>query len=234
MRFRTVKIWLSKGWYYAVYSVSLLLIPLITSCSSSRSTIKNKTITGENVADNNAVEGVNSDSLNIYSKLSIPSRSDYQDSVLFNGVMVALEDILKDGTAIYGPPLVEDKFKNLPLKIKEPEMRLMYGVQPPEISKDSIPLILLDGNIVEVDKDKLKKFDFEKDIKSRKKVAALLGLKTEEVKGYRKWDWSPSVALFGTKGRNGIFEVMSTEIYEYDLKAGQTGADMINSFQLYK
>ena len=109
MKIRTIKIWLSKGWYYAVYSVSLLLIPLITSCSSSRSTIKNKTITGENVADNNAVEGVNSDSLNIYSKLSIPSRSDYQDSVLFNGVMVALEDILKDGTAIYGPPLVEDK-----------------------------------------------------------------------------------------------------------------------------
>lgn len=28
MKFRTIKIWLSKGWYYAVYSVSLLLLPL--------------------------------------------------------------------------------------------------------------------------------------------------------------------------------------------------------------
>lgn len=28
MRFRTIKIWLSKGWYYEVYSVSLLLLPL--------------------------------------------------------------------------------------------------------------------------------------------------------------------------------------------------------------
>lgn len=160
-----------------------------------------------------------------------------------------VDSLLLGRTAIYGPPAVRKKSKEkqsadssvVTFDYRDPNsnldlsrMRLMYGVQPPEISKDSIPLILLDGNIVEVDKDKLKKFDFEKDIKSRKKVAALLGLKPEEIKGYRKWDWSPSVALFGTKGRNGIFEVMSTEIYEYDLKAGQTGADMINSFQLYK
>ena len=53
MRFRTVKIWLSKGWYYAVYSVSLLLIPLITSCSSSRSSAKSSAVKEAVVADNN-------------------------------------------------------------------------------------------------------------------------------------------------------------------------------------
>ena len=193
MKFRTIKIWLSKGWYYAVYSVSLLLIPLITSCSSSRSSAKNSASKEATAADNKT---------NASPADSTVIAFDYRD-----------------------PNSILDLSSR---------MRLMYGVQPPEISKDSIPLILLDGNIVEVDKDKLKKFDFEKDIKSRKKVAAFLGLKPEEIKGYRKWDWSPSVALFGTKGRNGIFEVMSTEIYEYDLKGGQTGADMINSFQLYK
>lgn len=217
MKIRTIRIWLSKGWYYAVYSVSLLLIPLITSCSSSRSSAKNS----------ESKEASANDSLR----------------------PVMVDSLLLGRTAIYGPPAVRKKSKEkqsadstvVTFDYRDPNsnldlsrMRLMYGVQPPEISKDSIPLILLDGNIVEVDKDKLKKFDFEKDIKSRKKVAALLGLKPEEIKGYRKWDWSPSVALFGTKGRNGIFEVMSTEIYEYDLKAGQTGADMINSFQLYK
>ena len=193
MRFRTVKIWLSKGWYYAVYSVSLLLVTIITSCSSSRSSAKNSASKEATAADNKT---------NASPADSTVIAFDYRDP----------------NTILY----------------LNSHMRLMYGVQPPEISKDSIPLILLDGNIVEVDKDKLKKFDFEKDIKSRKKVAALLGLKPEEIKGYRKWDWSPSVALFGTKGRNGIFEVMSTEVYEYDLKGGQTGADMINSFQLYK
>jgi hypothetical protein len=193
MRFRTVKIWLSKGWYYAVYSVSLLLVTIITSCSSSRSSARNSASKEATAADNKT---------NASPADSTVIAFDYRD-----------------------PNSILDLSSR---------MRLMYGVQPPEISKDSIPLILLDGNIVEVDKDKLKKFDFEKDIKSRKKVAALLGLKPEEIKGYRKWDWSPSVALFGTKGRNGIFEVMSTEIYEYDLKGGQTGADMINSFQLYK
>ena len=218
MKIRTVKIWLSKGWYYAVYSVSLLLIPLITSCSSSRSAAKNS----------ESKEASANDSLR----------------------PVMVDSLLLGRTAIYGPPAVRKKTKEkqsadstvVTFDYRDPNsnldlnsrMRLMYGVQPPEISKDSIPLILLDGNIVEVDKDKLKKFDFEKDIKSRKKVAALLGLKPEEIKGYKKWDWNPSVALFGTKGRNGIFEVMSTEIYEYYLKDGQTGADMINSFQLYK
>lgn len=193
MRFRTVKIWLSKGWYYAVYSVSLMLVTLIASCSSSRSSAKNSASKEATAADNKT---------NASPADSTVIAFDYRD-----------------------PNSILDLSSR---------MRLMYGVQPPEISKDSIPLILLDGNIVEVDKDKLKKFDFEKDIKSRKKVAALLGLKTEEVKGYRKLDWSPSVALFGTKGRNGIFEVMSTEMYEYDLEGGQAGADMINSFQLYK
>ena len=191
MRFRTVKIWLSKGWYYAVYSVSLLLIPLITSCSSSRSSTKSSASKEAAVTENDT------------------------DASPADSTVVTFD--------------YRDPNSNLDLS----RMRLMYGVQPPEISKDSIPLILLDGNIVEVDKDKLKKFDFEKDIKSRKKVAALLGLKTEEVKGYRKLGW-PSVALFGSKGRNGIFEIMSTEVYEYDLKGGQAGADMINSFQLYK
>ena len=193
MKFRTIKIWLSKGWYYAVYSVSLLLIPLITSCSSSRSSAKNSA-SKEVTATDNKTNASPADSTVV--------TFDYRDP----------------NTILY----------------LNSHMRLMYGVQPPEISKDSIPLILLDGNIVEVDKDKLKKFDFEKDIKSRKKVAALLNLKPAEIKGYRKWGWSPSVALFGTKGRNGIFEVMSTEMYEYDLEGGQAGADMINSFQLYK
>ena len=193
MKIRTVKIWLSKGWYYAVYSVSLLLIPLITSCSSSRSSAKNSASKEAAAADNKT---------NASPADSTVIAFDYRD-----------------------PNSILDLSSR---------MRLIYGVQPPEISKDSIPLILLDGNIVEVDKDKLKKFDFEKDIKSRKKVAALLGLKPEEIKGYRKWDWSPSVALFGSKGRNGIFEVMSTEMYVYDLEGGQAGADMINSFQLYK
>lgn len=232
MKIRTVKIWLSKGWYYAVYSVSLLLIPLVTSCSSSRSTIKNKTITGENVADNNAVEGVNSDSLNIYSKLSIPSRSDYQDSVLFNGVMVALEDILKDGTAIYGPPLVEDKFKNLPLKIKEPDMRLMYGVQIPQ---DSKPLLVVDGTpwpMDRVDKDILSKFDFDKDIYSRKKVASLLGFKRKELKAARMLKEQEAQRIWGRMGANGVFEVVTTEAY-YDI-THLTPESSADDYQLLK
>ena len=53
MKIRTIKIWLSKGWYFAVYSVSLLLIPLIASCSSSRSSAKSSATKEATVADNN-------------------------------------------------------------------------------------------------------------------------------------------------------------------------------------
>ena len=52
MKKRSIRIWLSKGWYYAVYSVSLLLVPLFTSCSSSRSSARNSESKGEAVADN--------------------------------------------------------------------------------------------------------------------------------------------------------------------------------------
>lgn len=230
MKIRTVKIWLSKGWYYAVYSVSLLLIPLITSCSSSRSTIKNKTITGENVADNNSVEGVNSDSLNIYSKLSIPSRSDFQDSVLFNGVMVALEDILKDGTAIYGPPLVEDKYNNLPLKIKEPDMRLMYGVQPPENPRNATPLVVLDHNIAGIDKERLIQFDFASGSSSKEQVATLLGVKSKKLMAYKILTGTDATSVWGMRAYYGILDVLSKKAYRKALKSGKS----LDDYQLYK
>ena len=56
MKIRTVKIWLSKGWYYAVYSVSLMLVTLIASCSSSRSSAKSNVSNGETVANSNILD----------------------------------------------------------------------------------------------------------------------------------------------------------------------------------
>ena len=37
MIIRRIRIWLSRGWYRTLCSVSLLLLPLFTSCSSSKS-----------------------------------------------------------------------------------------------------------------------------------------------------------------------------------------------------
>ena len=106
MKIRTVKIWLSKGWYYAVYSVSMLLIPLITSCSSSRSSTKSSASKEAAVTENDT------------------------DASPADSTVVTFD--------------YRDPNSNLDLS----RMRLMYGVQPPEISKDSIPLIVYDGNII--------------------------------------------------------------------------------------
>lgn len=214
MKIRTVKIWLSKGWYYAVYSVSLLLIPLITSCSSSRSSAKNS----------ESKEASANDSLR----------------------PVMVDSLLLGRTAIYGPPAVRKKSKEkrsadstvVTFDYRDPNsnldlsrMRLMYGVQPPEISKDSIPLIVYDGNIIYVTAGQTSKFDFEKDITSKEKVAALLGLKPEEVKASKMSRDLSATAIWGRRGWNGVFEVVSEKKYNESLK-GRKGNIAYKDFQL--
>ena len=79
MKCRTIKIWLSKGWYYAIYSVSLLLIPLIASCSSSRSSAKSNVSNGEAVAKSNPEENTPADNTFI----SFDSRDPYRMLVMY-------------------------------------------------------------------------------------------------------------------------------------------------------
>lgn len=79
MKISTVKIWLAKGWYYAVYSVSLLLIPLIVSCSSSRSSAKSIVSNGEAVADNNPQDNTTVDNTFI----SFDSRDPYRIRIMY-------------------------------------------------------------------------------------------------------------------------------------------------------
>lgn len=79
MKIRTVKIWLSKGWYFAVYSVSLLLVTLITSCSSSRSSAKSNVSNGEAVANSNPQEDIPVDNTFI----SFESRDPYRMRLMY-------------------------------------------------------------------------------------------------------------------------------------------------------
>ena len=96
-------------------------------------------------------------------------------------------------------------------------MRLMYGVQPPVSREEFAPLIIYDGNPVEVDKEKYAAFDWEKDIYSKKKVAALLGVKKKAVKASRVvTDRTSLVAIWGSRGRNGTFEVISYDAEEHN------------------
>ncbi len=42
MKIRRIRIWLSRGWYRVVYSISFLVLSLICSCSSSKAVSKGK------------------------------------------------------------------------------------------------------------------------------------------------------------------------------------------------
>ena len=79
MIIHTVKIWLSKGWYFAVYSVSLLLVTIITSCSSSRSSAKSNVSIGEAVANSNPQENTPIDNTFI----SFDSRDPYRMRLMY-------------------------------------------------------------------------------------------------------------------------------------------------------
>ena len=79
MKIRIVKIWLSKGWYRVLCSVSLLLIPLITSCSSSKSSAKNNVSNGEAVVNSNPQENIPVDNTFI----SFESRDPYRMRLMY-------------------------------------------------------------------------------------------------------------------------------------------------------
>lgn len=96
-------------------------------------------------------------------------------------------------------------------------MRLRNGILPPVSREEFVPLIIYDGNPVEVDKEKYAAFDWDKDIYSKKKVAALLGVKKKVVKASRVvTDRTSLVAIWGSRGRNGTFEVISYGAEEYN------------------
>lgn len=146
--------------------------------------------------------------------------------------MVDLISDVKE-TTMYGPPAVNynryydpnvqpavrDSIR-LDTEYLRTHMRFRNGVQPPVSREEYAPLIIYDGNLVEVDKEKYAAFDWEKDIYSKKKVAALLGVKKKAVKASRVvTDRTYLVAIWGSKGRNGTFEVISYDAEEHNRRA---------------
>lgn len=143
--------------------------------------------------------------------------------------MVDLISDVKE-TTMYGPPAVNynryydpnvqpavrDSIR-LDTEYLSTHMRLRNGILPPVSREEFAPLIIYDGNPVEVDKEKYAAFDWDKDIYSKKKVAALLGVKKKAVKASRVvTDRTSLVAIWGSKGRNGTFEVISYDAGEYN------------------
>lgn len=323
MKIRRIRIWLSRGWYRVVYSVSFLVLSFLCSCSSSRTTAKVKTggskgveaskdkepadstKTGVSVINIEDFQGLGIETPEIRLMYGVPSpiqelkQAAPQDtaksivtvsgskpqagdmisgvvrdasgpivmaniterdgsyrivahavsdengkfafrlvnpadrlSVTFVGYGEAITDITGTSfevtmventdipvvdilnnarqTTMYGPPAVLFNTNS------GQTMRLMYGVQPPV---GGHPLVTYDDYPLEIDDSKLAVFDFEKDIYSRKKVAALLGVKRRQVKLSRMLKDEDAIKVWGTRGANGVLEIISRDNYKYGISS---------------
>ena len=320
MKIRRIRIWLSRGWYRVVYSVSFLVLSFFCSCSSSRTAAKEKTegskgvetskdkepvdstktdvsvirmeefqglgietpeirlmygvpspirelkqavpqdtakstvaVSGSKPQAGDMISGIVRDENGPFQMANITERdslyrivahavSDENGkfafklvnpanrlSVTFVGYEEAITeitgsffettlveqpalpkiDIMADVqyVTMYGPPAVLNTTNS------SQTMRLMYGVQPPADKENSYPLIVLNGKIINVDKEKLDAFDFEKDINSKEKVAALLDVDEKTIFASCLMTDPSSITIWGTRGRNGVFEVVDKKRY---------------------
>ena len=227
MKIRRIRIWLSRGWYRVVYSVSFLVLSLLCSCSSSRTAAKEKAGGSNGVEASKGKEPADSTKTGV----SVINIEDFQglgietpDIRLMYGVPrpVLEKENMSDGDGSELADSTAAFFDSIRLDTEylRTHMRFRNGVQPPVSREEYAPLIIYDGNLVEVDKEKYAAFDWEKDIYSKKKVAVLLGVKKKAVKASRVvTDRTYLVAIWGSKGRNGTIEVISYDAEEHNRRA---------------
>ena len=213
MKIRRIRIWLSRGWYRVVYSVSFLVLSFLCSCSSSRTAAKEKTEGSKGVETSKDKEPVESTKTDV----SVINIEDFQglgietpDIRLMYGVQ---RPVLEKENLSGGDEMTEVLFNTN----SGQTMRLMYGVQPPENTTIKYPLVVLDGKIVGVDKEKLAAFDFEKDIHSREKIAALLGVRKRKVVASRLLESTAATTIWGMRAINGCLDVVTKKQYDSKL-----------------
>lgn len=74
---------------------------------------------------------------------------------------------------------------------------------------DGNPLIILDGNVMNLDREKLNDFDFTTDSFSKDKVAELLGIESDQIKNISILTNTAATKKWGNRGANGVLEVTS-------------------------
>jgi len=74
----------------------------------------------------------------------------------------------------------------------------------------SNPLVVVDGNIADVDGKKLSDMIADNDI-TRQEAADLLGLATGQIKNVSILTTPASTAIWGTRGRNGVLDIQTTQ-----------------------
>ena len=83
------------------------------------------------------------------------------------------------------------------------------------------PLMVFDGNVVDVDKNKLAAFDFSKSYNDRDSLSSLLGVRRGKINVLKATEGREAVEEWGPEGVNGVLEVMSGKYYRKSKRAGK-------------
>jgi hypothetical protein len=144
-------------------------------------------------------------SLFVFSMLSVDSRaqtvSDSIDLKTENqneAIDEEMKRIIDSTLAAMLPIIREDRYQGMRARA--------YG---PLYPTDEKPLIILDGNVINVDSYKRADFDFDKDSFSKKKVAGLLDIKPKQIKSITFLKDEAATKIWGSRGTNGVLEVIT-------------------------
>ena len=88
--------------------------------------------------------------------------------------------------------------------------------QQMDLTKDvtELPVLLVyDYNIIEKDNDSKDEINLDKDSYTQKELAAILGVKPEQVKAFMIRKGIDATSIWGTRGNNGVLQVLSPQKY---------------------
>ncbi len=77
---------------------------------------------------------------------------------------------------------------------------------------DGNPLVVVDGIIWKIDQNLMDDFDWQGDSQNTEKVAAMLGISPDDIKSITVLKDAEAVAIWGSRGRNGVLEVQTKNI----------------------
>ncbi|MBO6078390.1 MAG: carboxypeptidase regulatory-like domain-containing protein [Bacteroidaceae bacterium] len=83
------------------------------------------------------------------------------------------------------------------------------------------PLILFDGEVVDVPEDKVTVFDFSNSYNDRDSLSNLLGVRRGKINVVNAISGEAAVAKWGPSAENGVLQVMSGRYYRKSLRAGK-------------
>ena len=84
------------------------------------------------------------------------------------------------------------------------------------------PLIVLDGEIVDVSDDKLTAFDFGAVLMDRYQLAELVGIRGDKIQAVRTLNNKEAEEIWGAQGKNGVLEVLTRRYYRKVIKKKET------------